>query len=252
MRDLRPGLLVAALLLGGCASPWRAVGKTPPPEAEIVRIELSYSNVYLIKAARPVLVDSGSPGDENALREALVANGVRLEDVALVVLTHGHADHSGGAAAIRSASGAKLVLGAADARMTRKGRDDFLVPTGLMGYLLRPLCDFPFPPFEPDIAVVDSLDLMSWGIAGRVEAMPGHTPGSIVLLVGETAFVGDQMLGGYFGGALAPRSPGEHYYQDLPERNHDNIRALLARGVATFYLGHGGPVAREDVVAEFR
>ncbi|MEZ0228150.1 MAG: MBL fold metallo-hydrolase, partial [Planctomycetota bacterium] len=221
-------------------------------EAEIVQIELSYSNVFLIKTPRPILIDSGSPGDTEDIREALLAHGAKLEEVALVVLTHGHADHSGGAAAIRSAApSAKIVLGAGDLRQARRGSNDFMVPTGLMGWLIRPMCDFPFPPFEPDIAVVGSLDLAPWGVSGTVVATPGHTPGALVVLVGKEAFVGDQILGGWLGGALRASSPGEHYYQDLPERNHANIRALLDRGVETFYVGHGGPLSREDVKDEF-
>jgi len=43
--------------------------------------------------------------------------------------------------------------------------------------------------------------------------------------------------------------PSEHYYQTDPARDHDAVRTLLARGVTTFYLGHGGPVARDDVAA---
>lgn len=59
------------------------------------------------------------------------------------------------------------------------------------------------------------------------------------------------MMGGSFGGALSPASPGEHYYQADPAKNRRNIQALLAMGVEKFYLGHGGPVSRADVIAAF-
>src|SRR5437879_2803996 len=67
--------LLAALLVTGCSSPGgQVVGEN------IVQIELGYSNVFLIKTPRPILIDSGAPGDEDALRAALAANGVKLED----------------------------------------------------------------------------------------------------------------------------------------------------------------------------
>ncbi len=254
MTLLRSGIVLLLLAFASCRAAPQVVGTVPPSNAEVVQIELSYSNVFLIKTPKPILIDTGSPGDEEDLRAALLAHGAKLEDVALVVITHGHADHSGGAAAIRSAaSGAKIALGAGDLRPAARGKNDFMVPTGLMGYLIRPMCDFPFPPFVPEIAVTAEtpLDLAPWGVKGRVVATPGHTPGALVVLVEKTAFVGDQILGGWFGGALRARSPGEHYYQDLPERNHANIRALLDDGVETFYVGHGGPLAREDVKDEF-
>ena len=82
--------------------------------------------------------------------------------------------------------------------------------------------------------------------------MPGHTRGSlVVVLSNKTAFVGDMMLGGSLAGMFFPSSPGEHYYQADPEQNRRNIHTLLAQGIETFYLGHGGPVSREDVIAAF-
>ena len=36
----------------------------------------------------------------------------------------------------------------------------------------------------------ETLDLAPWGVAGKIVAMPGHTPGSIVVLLADhTAFV---------------------------------------------------------------
>jgi glyoxylase-like metal-dependent hydrolase (beta-lactamase superfamily II) len=97
------------------------------------------------------------------------------------------------------------------------------------------------------------VDLRPWGVDGQVIPMPGHTPGSVVvLLANHAAFVGDQMLGGSLGGALFPSRPGEHYYQADPARNRGNVTTLLGLGVDTFYLGHGGPVAAADVAAAFR
>lgn len=250
MRSIAALALVA--FVSGCGVASAVVGRTPPPEVEIVQIELAYSNVFLMRTPRPILVDSGSPGDEAALRRALADRGLRLEDVALVVLTHGHADHSGGAAAIRSASGARIALGKGDVPMAAAGKNSPMVATGLMGRLLRPFVDFPYPPFAPDIVVETELDLAPFGVAGHAIAMPGHTPGSLVVVLDDrTAFVGDQILGGWFGGAVRAHSPGEHYYQEDLDQNHRNIRTLLERGIETFYLGHGGPVVAEDVKAEF-
>jgi glyoxylase-like metal-dependent hydrolase (beta-lactamase superfamily II) len=235
-------------LLAGCGVTTEIVGLTPPPEVEIVRIELAYSNVYLIRSARPILIDSGSPDELDDIRRGLADHGQRLEDLALVVLTHGHGDHSGGAAAIRSATHARIALGKGDLGMAAAGKNRTLPPTTLTAQLIRPFVDFEYPPFVPDIAVEDGLDLAPYGIKGKVVSMPGHTPGSlVVLLENRAAFVGDQILGGWFGGTFRRHSPGEHYYQDDVDRNRKNIRMLLERGYQTFYLGHGGPVVASDV-----
>ena len=215
-----------------------------------MRLELGYSNAYLIRSARPILVDSGSPDEEPEIRRALADLGARLEDVELVVLTHGHGDHSGGAAALRSATHAQIVLGKGDVGMAAAGKNTTLPPTSFMARLLRPFVDFTYTPFAPDIALDGELDLAPYGVKGKVVSMPGHTPGSlVVLLENKTAFVGDQMLGGWLGGTFRRHSPGEHYFQDDVQQNRKNVRALLQSGFETFYLGHGGPVVAADVQA---
>ena len=98
----------------------------------------------------------------------------------------------------------------------------------------------------------DELDLAQWGIDGKVIAMPGHTPGSIVVLLVRSHGVRRRHDRGWLvGGLLSPHSPGEHLYQADPVQNRRNIQTLLDRGVQKFYLGHGGPVTRADVVPAF-
>ena len=248
-------LFLSTLLLG-CAAP-AVVGRAPlvgGGSAEIVQIPLRLSNVFLIRGPRPILVDSGTIGDMDDLDEALAERGVATSSVALVIVTHGHADHAGLAADIQKLARAKVVLGAGDLPLAAAGHNDDLEPTGLAGSLLKPFITSVYPELAPDVLVRpgETLDLAPWGIAGKVVAMPGHTPGSIVVLLADhTAFVGDMIAGGALGGLLSPHSPREHLYQADPVRNRENIRALLLLGVERFYLGHGGPVKRADVIAAF-
>lgn len=222
--------------------------------AEIVQVPLRLSNVFLIRTRRAVLVDSGTIGDMDDLDAALAERGVSTSSVGLVIVTHGHADHAGLAADIQKLAHAKIMLGIGDLSLAAAGHNDDLKPTGFTGAALKPFITSEYPELAADILVRpnEAIDLAPWGIAGKVIEMPGHTPGSIVVLLADhTAFVGDMIAGGALGGLLFPHSPGEHLYQGDPAQNRKNIQTLLDLGVETFYLGHGGPVKRADVVAAF-
>ena len=251
LRERAPALaLLLALGSSGCAVP-TLVGATPSG-APIVKLPLSQSSAYLVRARRHVLVDAGTLGDHDELERDLAQAGSGLAGIRLVIVTHAHHDHAGLAAELQRDYGARIMLGEGDVAAAQRGEDDELHPTGVTGIVLKPLLAKVFPPFAPDIVVRGEVDLRPWGIDGRVVPMAGHTPGSLaVVLDNHRAFVGDQMLGGWLGGALFASRPGEHYYQADPAANHRNIAALLGMGVETFYLGHGGPVPRRDVLAAF-
>lgn len=242
-------MILVALSLGGCAG--NVVGATPEGAA-IVKIPLRLSNVYLVKSSPPVLIDTGTLGDMDDLSRGLHENGVRVNEIGLVVVTHGHADHAGLAREIRDDSGCKIVLGAGDVPLSARGLNDDLKPMTFEAKVLKPLIPGFYPSFTPDVQVDRPLSLESFGISGTVLPMPGHTPGSlVVVLSNHTAFVGDMMAGGMLGGLVAPHSPNEHLYQADREHNKRNIAELVKMGVQTFYVGHGGPLAREDVIRTF-
>ena len=221
-------------------------------QPEIVQLPLSMSNMFLIKSTKPVLIDGGSNGDMPALIQGLAAHGVKIQDVTLVILTHSHSEHAGMAAEFQRA-GIKVALGDGDSPMAKSGHNDDVKPTSLMALFIKHFVVNPnFEPYVPDIVIKDSFDLRPWGIEGHAQQMPGHTPGSLVVLLDDgRAFVGDMILGGYMGGRFNPHKAGEHYFQANGEQNFQNIQNMLKQSIKTFYLGHGGPVDRSSVVEAF-
>lgn len=242
-----------ALIVAACA-PARFVvvrQSEPPPPVSVRQIRLQWSNVYLLtRGTSSMLVDAGSPGDWDALVDALAAAGLTPGDLSLVVLTHAHADHSGLAWRLQQA-GVPIAIGRGDERMASRGRNDPLRPTGAFATVLRPAIDFAYHPFTPDVRIAYPRDLAAFGFPDvRVEPMAGHTPGSVVLWLGDhEVLAGDTLLGGSFGGAFSPGTAGEHYYQSNLRLNHCNVQRLLDRGAQRFYVGHGGPIDRASVMA---
>ena len=174
------GLAVALAGATGCAP--NVVGRTAEG-AEIVQIPLRLSNAYLIKTRTPILIDTGTYGDMPELERQLIDNGVGVRDLRLVIVTHAHADHAGLASELRQRTGAKIVLGAGDVDQAGRGKNDDLKPTSFFAGLIKPTIPSNFPEFTPDAPVSEPLDLAPWGIQGKVVQMPGHTPGSVVVVL---------------------------------------------------------------------
>lgn len=107
----------------------------------------------------------------------------------------------------------------------------------------------PYPPVEPDLVVDEApVALTQYGIDGHVQASPGHTPGSLsVLLSDGSALVGDMLAGGILLGGIvrAGRAKPPPFEEDASMAARE-IRRLAATGVQTFYLGHGGPVTVKE------
>src|SRR4029079_12710045 len=68
-------------------------------------------NIFLVQAEEPVLVDAGTPRIGRKIVAELHAAGVRP---GLILLTHSHFDHAGGAATLRVATGAPVYAPSAE------------------------------------------------------------------------------------------------------------------------------------------
>ena len=214
--------------------------------ATVIQFRLSLSNSFLVVGDRPILVDTGSPKDGKKLLRKLAQHGV--QDLALILHTHGHSDHCGSTRQLKEAMSAPTAIHPADAAVMENGRNQATKPTSRRAKLLHWLVNDEFPPVRPDIFLTDKMSLQGFGVEGKVVYTPGHTAGSIsVLLSSGEAIVGDLLMGGWLGGMFRSGQPGYPYYADDVGQIRTSVKTLLDLGATRFFVGHGGPLEAERV-----
>ena len=223
-----------------------------PPRVR--RIRLSISNAWLVPGGRPVLIDSGVPGDFDRLIRALRRLGVAPESLAWILHTHGHSDHAGCTARLAALSGAKTAVHSWEADRVRAGHHGTIHPRDWMARAMHPFLNPEFPPFEPD-AFFDAPSsgeegsLAAFGLPeGRWLHTPGHTSGSVSFILGG----GDAVIGDLFRGSLwRPDRPRAAFFHDDEAATLASIGRLLATGARGFLPGHFGEMSRAAVERQF-
>jgi len=197
---------------------------------------------YVIQEKGTIMIDGGFPGTARAFKKALVNLSVKPTDIRLVIITHGHFDHIGLASYIREQTGARVAMHRADKEQLDKDRMTWPMGVTTWGrisrWLFKPMLSllrYEIP--KVDVILGDEgLSLEGYGISGRIIHTPGHSPGSVsVLLNTGDAFVGC-MAQNSLPFSLRPRLP--IYAQDI-EKVKESWRVLVAAGARTIYPGHG-------------
>ena len=244
------GLSAAVGALTSCATSHDVTSLSDGVTVHTFRRE--YTNAHVVsRGDRFFMVDAGLEAHAPALAEDLRQAGFDPGQLRAIVLTHGHADHAGGAAWFHRQFGTRVIAGQADIPLLAAGANDHLCPTSDRARD-RVASDQAarFTPIVPSLEVVDphALDELV-GIRGMVIPLPGHTQGSLIVSLPGAVLVGD-----LFRGAIVGSSAELHFYMCDLNDNRADIRALLeqlAPTATTFFTGHFGPVSRADVVERF-
>ena len=138
-------------------------------------------NCYVVSDAdsgQGIIIDPGGNAEEilSYVRDAKIA-------VKAIINTHGHGDHIGANDAVREATGAPLLMHAADQYMLKDARANL---SAFMGYqaLSTP----------PDRLLAEGDEVAFAGGSFRVVHTPGHSPGGICLIGEGAVFSGDTLF----------------------------------------------------------
>ena len=155
----------------------------------VFEVAVGFVHVHLVLTDDGVvLVDTGLPGKSAKIEQALADARRSVGDVRTILLTHWHADHVGGAAALHRRSGARTVAHALDAPVIR---GDAPMPMTALQRVGKYLTGTPQPvPVDEALAADGPVSVPGF----RAFHTPGHTAGHVSYLLDRAdgvLFAGD-------------------------------------------------------------
>ena len=208
---------------------------------EVTHIPLKFlfdANCYLIQIETGyILIDTGIKNRRKQLEDAITDAGCKPGDLKLIIITHGHVDHVGNAAYLRDKYGAKIAMHSGDVKMVTGAGMFADVPPSLMiklvGFFMNLTGIGDFETFTPDILLEDNQSLQEYGLDAQVIHTPGHSKGSISIIMDS----GELFSGDIFNGSVE----GVTNLVDDQSMLDSSVDHLKTLDPEVFYPGHGKP-----------
>ena len=120
-----------------------------------------------------MLLDGGLKQSAPLIDANIRKLGFKTEDVKLIVVSHGHFDHSGGVASLQRHTGATVAASESTAAALQRGENTTDDPQFGFGKEFNG-----FPPVKTVKVISDQEVLTVGNVAINAHLIPGHTPGS--------------------------------------------------------------------------
>jgi hydroxyacylglutathione hydrolase len=223
---------------------------------QIIPMKLKITNCFLIKGSQGYLmVDAGPPKSISEFQAAMKDLVIAPEDIKMIFITHGHWDHWGSLSGIVELTGAETAINYREAPWLEEKRVRIPGGIGIWGKsvfillsLMKSNIKAGLMTISADIALKDEeFSLGSFGIKGKILHTPGHTEGSMSLLLDSgDAFVGDLAMSGF------PRinGPGPFVLGEDIKAMKRSWQLLLEKGAVKIWPSHGNPFSA-NVLREY-
>jgi len=218
--------------------------------SDIFSLKLGLNSCYLIRGKTTIMVDGGMPNKIGVFRRKLRRLYIHPEEIRLIVLTHSHFDHAGSAKAISELTGAKIVIHESERSFLENSEFAMIKGVNLYGKITLAIFGpffkrISFPKVKADIIISEKVyPLYEYGIDGKIFHTPGHTQGSLsVLLDTGEAFVGCLAHDGLPFRLI----PGTPIYAQNTDQIKESWRLLIDKGAKIIFPGHGNPFPVEII-----
>jgi len=217
---------------------------------DIYRINAGITSCYLIRDKGTVLVDAGVPGRVKKFNKKFKEFNIEPKEVKAIIITHCHWDHVGSLKKLRKLTGAKVLVHQNEKDQLERG--ELKIPPGVtrwgrfMGFMLKGMGrKISTEPNKVDVVIDDEgLSLEEYGIPGEILFTPGHSLGSISVILGSgEAFVGDSAMNKF----PLTTKPNLPIFAEDEAALKNSWKKILDKGAKTIYPGHGKPFPVEKL-----
>lgn len=206
----------------------------------VMTIDLGFVKAFLIKGEKYILIDTGVPKSFETIKRYLTDNGIDPKDISLIIITHNHLDHTGSVSKAMELTGAPVLIHKSENVFLSKGVTTPIIVRSMLARLIMKVMRQPhIEPFQASIIIDDHdvIDLKPYGADGKIMHTPGHTDGSIsVLLDNGHAIVGDLFSAKKAKDGTEVRYPFIYSNFDAIKTS---MRKLMGQGGRQFYNAHG-------------
>jgi glyoxylase-like metal-dependent hydrolase (beta-lactamase superfamily II) len=192
-------------------------------------------NCYLLKIDEGfILIDTAVSSRCTGVEKNLENAGCRPGNLKLILLTHGHGDHTANCVYLRNKFGSPIAMHQGDLEIVERKH--------VMSALERAITRFmgwiagvgEVEAFTPDIFLEDGQSLAAYGLDAKVIHIPGHSNGSIGILMAD----GDLFCGDVF---VNVKKPAQHTIVTNAAALKASIEKLKSADIRQVYPGHGRP-----------
>jgi glyoxylase-like metal-dependent hydrolase (beta-lactamase superfamily II) len=230
---------------------------------DIIRIDLQGVNCYLVKADEGfILFDTGGhltmdkkyTSRQEELLVQLNQHGCKPGNLRAIILTHGDNDHSGNASYLRDKFQTIIAMHQDDIELVEKLTLDKMMESFHYQSILFKIVFFfmnktirkisaktleDYVSFHPDILLKENDSLLPYGIDAKILHLPGHTAGSIGILMHDGSFISGDTLANMKRPSSAPNAAD---FKKLKS----SIKKIRSLDLTMIYPGHGEPFTAKE------
>lgn len=211
--------------------------------ATITRIQSGNDNCFLVECGEnAILVDTAREAARDKILEACKGRNIRL-----IVLTHGHVDHVQNAAFLSSHFNVPIAMHESDVPLISNNLTQPLYAHTITGKVvlsasIRSMNRDKIEQFSPSVMLKENDSLSEYGIPATIIELPGHTMGSIGVMVdgdGKELIVGDALMHliGFAGRSML------YTNREMMDASANKISRS---GAKTIHFGHGSPSPNKE------